>query len=334
VTAVDPNALGIQGVLARIETIRARFTPPAGAASAAPGADFASTLEQVAAPPEEGAGEQVVSIAKEYLGIPYVYGGSDPNVGLDCSGFVQLVYRRMGIELPRVTYDQVNAGVPVDRADLRPGDLVFSVGDRGRRVNGHVGIFIGDGKWIAAPKTGDVVRVQDLPAHITAIRRVLPAGRAPVSAAAGAGSTVGSAGDATFPPSLVAGVAGGTPFDALFNTAGTRHGIPPRLLAALALEESGFRPNAVSSAGATGLMQLMPSTARALGVDPRDPAQAIDGAARLLAGHLRKFGNLELALAAYGAGGGAVERAGGVPRGSEAERAIRKVRTILEERRV
>jgi cell wall-associated NlpC family hydrolase len=167
-------------VQARIQQIQARFTAPLVAPTTTTGTTFADTLQSATAGSvgTSSAGatateEQTLSVAREYLGVPYVYGGTDPKHGLDCSGFVQLVYRRMGIELPRVTYDQVHSGVPVDRADLRPGDLVFSVGDGGR-TNGHVGIYVGDGKWIAAPHTGDVVRIQPLPKDITAIRRVLP----------------------------------------------------------------------------------------------------------------------------------------------------------------
>ena len=87
----------------------------------------------------------------------------------------------------------------------------------------------------------------------------------------------------------------------------------PELLAAVAWTESGFNADAVSHAGAIGLMQIMPGTAEGLGVDPRDPLQAIDGAARYLRTQLNRFGSVELALAAYNAGPGAVERHSGIP---------------------
>jgi cell wall-associated NlpC family hydrolase len=196
VTAVDPAA-GFSAVMARIAEIQRGFAPvssPASPASSASGSDFASVLAGVQGgqatagasaatgaltasvmPGGSARQQQVVDVAKQYLGVPYVYGGTDPSHGLDCSGFVQLVYRRLGIELPRVTYDQVKVGQPVDRADLQPGDLVFKVGD-GNRVNGHVGIYIGGGQWINAPHTGDVVKIAPLPTNITAIRRIIPNG--------------------------------------------------------------------------------------------------------------------------------------------------------------
>ena len=116
-----------------------------------------------------------------------------------------------------------------------------------------------------------------------------------------------------------------TPYSDLFNAAGARHGVDPSLLAAVARAESGFNPNATSGAGAVGLMQIMPSTAQGLGVNPHDPAQAIDGAARILAGNLSKFGSVPLAVAAYNAGTGAVDKYGGIPPYPETQAYVRRV---------
>jgi peptidoglycan DL-endopeptidase CwlO len=102
-----------------------------------------------------------------------------------------------------------------------------------------------------------------------------------------------------------------TPFADLFTAAAQRNGLSPRLLAAVAQVESSFDVTAVSPAGAQGLMQFMPGTSSAMGVDPWDPPSAIDGAARLLAGHLQRFGSMDLALAAYNVGSGTVSRSGG-----------------------
>ncbi|MEL6878261.1 MAG: lytic transglycosylase domain-containing protein [Pseudomonadota bacterium] len=93
-----------------------------------------------------------------------------------------------------------------------------------------------------------------------------------------------------------------------------RFDLSPSLLEALVWQESRWRPNAVSHAGARGLAQLMPGTAKYLGVDPDDPFQNLEGGARYLREQLDRFdGDLEKALAAYNAGPGRVERAGGIP---------------------
>lgn len=93
--------------------------------------------------------------------------------------------------------------------------------------------------------------------------------------------------------------------------AAAQAGIDPRLLAAMVWQESGFDPDAVSRSGAIGLSQLMPATADGLGVDPHDPVQNLEGGARYLAWTIAEFGSIDLGLAAYNAGPGAVRRAGG-----------------------
>jgi soluble lytic murein transglycosylase-like protein len=103
-------------------------------------------------------------------------------------------------------------------------------------------------------------------------------------------------------------------YDEAFLGAGARNGVPAELLKAMAVVESRMNPGAVSPAGAQGLMQLMPGTARTLGVsDPFDATQSIDGGAAFVADQLARFGDTRLAVAAYNAGPGAVARAGGVP---------------------
>lgn len=97
-------------------------------------------------------------------------------------------------------------------------------------------------------------------------------------------------------------------------SASARYALSPRLVAALAVRESAWRPGAVSAKGAVGLTQLMPATARALAVDPRDPDANLDGGARYLRLLLDQFGgDIERALAAYNAGPGRVARAAGIP---------------------
>jgi cell wall-associated NlpC family hydrolase len=100
-------------------------------------------------------GERVVEYAKRFVGTPYVYGGSSPH-GFDCSGFVRFVYAHFGVTLPHSSYAQFGDGRGVRRGSLRPGDLVFfdSVG--------HVGIYVGNGRFIHAPHTGLRVSIEPL----------------------------------------------------------------------------------------------------------------------------------------------------------------------------
>jgi soluble lytic murein transglycosylase-like protein len=101
---------------------------------------------------------------------------------------------------------------------------------------------------------------------------------------------------------------------AAVRAAAARYGLAPELLDAVARQESGYRAGAVSRTGAIGVMQLMPETARALGVDPWDPVSNINGGAAYLRAQLDRFGGqIDLALAAYNAGPAAVERHAGVP---------------------
>ena len=99
----------------------------------------------------------VVGIAMQYLGTPYVWGSASPS-GFDCSGFVMYVFAQVGVSLPHYTVAQYNYpnAVSVPRNELQPGDLVFFAG------LGHVGIYVGNGQFIHAPHTGDVVRIDSL----------------------------------------------------------------------------------------------------------------------------------------------------------------------------
>ena len=121
--------------------------------------------------------------------------------------------------------------------------------------------------------------------------------------------------------------AGGGTFQEAIAAAAQATGLDPRLLVAVAEQESGGNPSAVSPAGAEGLMQLMPGTAQALGVqDPFDPTQNAIGGATYLKEMLGEFqGNLSLALAAYDAGPGAVQEYGGIPPYPETEAYVRGV---------
>lgn len=104
-----------------------------------------------------------------------------------------------------------------------------------------------------------------------------------------------------------------------------RHGVPEDLFLRLVQQESGWNAAAVSHKGATGLAQLMPDTARLLGVDIHDPKQNLEGGARYLRMMYNKFGNWRLALAAYNAGPGAVEKHGGIPPYDETQNYVRAI---------
>jgi cell wall-associated NlpC family hydrolase len=267
--------------------------------------------------------QRVIASAKEHLGVPYLWGGTTPK-GFDCSGFLQYVFKQHGIPLPRVSKDQARAGVAVSPADARPGDLVAFDNSRSRAGIDHIGMYLGNGKWIAAPRSGDVVKIADVDlSKAVAIRRVLPGTIATVSAAGlGAAQTLGGV-DAAWAAKLPAAAQRFVP---AFSAAAQATGVDARLLASVAWSESGFNPGAVSRAGAQGLMQLMPATARGLGVDPTEPAQAALGAARYLAENLQKFdGRTDLALAAYNAGPGAVRKHGGIPPYAQTQAYVSKV---------
>lgn len=108
--------------------------------------------------------------------------------------------------------------------------------------------------------------------------------------------------------------------------AATKHDIPPHILDAMAHAESNYNPNARSRAGAAGIMQLMPRTARMMGVrNPLDPSQSLEGGAGYLKQLLERYGALPKALAAYNAGPTAVDKAGGIPNIPETQDYVRKV---------
>jgi hypothetical protein len=313
---------GLSAVQSRISEIQARFTLnatiPTGStwssAATAAGLSGTSGTSSSSQGALSGSGSAVVQAASKYLGVPYAWGGTDPASGLDCSGLVQRVYSDLGVSLPRTASQQATSGRPVaSLAEAQPGDLVFFDNTSSRPGVDHVGIYIGNGQMIAAPQEGDVVKVQSV-GNPTLIRRVLPDQSSAVTSAAAGGSS-----------SL-----GGVPYADLFTQAGSRYGVDPAVLAGMAKTESNFNSAAVSSSGARGLMQFMPGTAAGLGVDTNDPASSIDGAARYLSTLTQQFGSTPLALAAYNAGPGTVQRYGGIPPYGETQSYVQKVTSAAE----
>lgn len=113
-------------------------------------------------PPVEApsSGHRVAALAQTQLGRPYRWGGNDPRRGFDCSGLVQWSFGNVGIQMPRVVGDQIRLGRSVGAADLLPGDLLF-FNLRGNRPS-HVGIYVGDGSFVHAPRAGQPVRTDNL----------------------------------------------------------------------------------------------------------------------------------------------------------------------------
>jgi soluble lytic murein transglycosylase-like protein len=178
-----------------------------------------------------------------------------------------------------------------------------------------------------------VARVGELTALLTftaaAVTAAAPAAApAPMTVAAPSAAFGTQLARAMAPSSAPAGTtAGATPYAAEIAAAATRNGVDASVLSGLIRAESNFDPGATSPAGAQGLTQLMPGTAAGLGVtNPLDPAQSIEGGAKYLRQQLDAFGgDPSLALAAYNAGPGAVQRAGGIPPYSETRNYVQNV---------
>jgi cell wall-associated NlpC family hydrolase len=117
-----------------------------------------------------------------FLGVPYRRGGNDAETGFDCSGFVRAIYQQTaGLLLPRKASEQAAATETIDKTELKPGDLVFF--NTMRRAFSHVGIYVGNGKFIHAPRPGGEVRVEDMGASYWA-KRFDGARRVPAEASA------------------------------------------------------------------------------------------------------------------------------------------------------
>ena len=131
------------------------------------GSSSDSSSDSSLASSSSGSGSSVVSYATQFVGNPYVWGGTSLTSGADCSGFVQSVYANFGVSLPRTSYEQQNAGTEVSYADAQPGDLIC--------YGGHVAIYMGNGRIVHASNSVDGIKISDNAAYrtIVSVRRLV-----------------------------------------------------------------------------------------------------------------------------------------------------------------
>ena len=139
--------------------------------SACSSAPVAPVQRAQAAP---AAPDRAASVAVKMVGKRYRMGGESPSTGFDCSGLVQFSYRQAGLAVPRSTEQQLRYSKAVKRSELRRGDLLFF--DQEGKKHSHVGIYLGDGRFVHAPSSGKQVRIDRLDArywqaHLSAVRR-------------------------------------------------------------------------------------------------------------------------------------------------------------------
>lgn len=355
-------------------------------------------------PKGESKAQKFIEEALKFKGQPYLWGGGHsgpmPNIGpVDCSGLINQAAARAGIKGVNGTTDTFYAMSPkVDRANLKPGDLIL-FDTAGPGSHSHVGIYLGEGKFLHAPKTGDVVKVSSLDdpyyaSRFAGGRRIaegdvhidlanLPtSGSGPGSPAIGSSGRLPTTGrtDPAFAANPPLGGRGnvttegvsGTKYkagpisgaDPSFNRdqlyailsalgidaswmqeMADKYGVPLEVVERMIWQESikaakakagpGASPKEIaeiakgigSPAGARGMFQLMPDTARGLGVgDVTDPKQNIEGGMKYLKQNLDTFdGDVLKAVAAYNAGPGNVQKYGGVPPFAETQGYVKNI---------
>ncbi len=269
-----PDLVSLQARIASITSqLSAVFVPPS-ARTTNSATTFASQLASATATTAATGtsssavtGSEVVADAQKYLGVPYVYAGESTS-GIDCSGLTQKTFKDLGITIPRVAADQQKVGTPVaSLADAQPGDLLFF----GQPAY-HVAIYAGNNKLIESPEPGKTVQEVAIYQKPTSISRIVGSSVDTTAAASGLNST----GNSLSTGQITA--AGLNPavaqYASQFAAAEKQFNLPSGMLAAVAQQESGGNSQAVSSAGAQGLMQLMPSTAAGIGVNAFDPSSS------------------------------------------------------------
>lgn len=149
-------------------------------------------------------GADIVAAGRSFLGIPYLYGGTNPNIGLDCSGLIVVACHKVGISAPRTSEEQFAWGIPIPAGQEGPGDLVFFVGDPIDPPPGHVGIVVTPGRMINAPHTGTTVREDNYSTNGIGVNRFMGFRRIPHTTA----SPTANASIITQQPSGTTGIAG------------------------------------------------------------------------------------------------------------------------------
>ncbi|AFV21822.1 MULTISPECIES: C40 family peptidase [Bacillus] len=160
ITVQPPVIAGIQG--SRNATAQAQTSNTDGVKAPV-------SVSVPTAPVSTDKAQNVIAEAKKFLGLPYVWGGTTPS-GFDCSGYMQYIFKNVaGVKLPRVAREQQNAGVQIPVSEVQPGDLIFW----GKPAH-HVAMYIGNGQYIHAPQTGDVIKISKMnPSGVTSATRVL-----------------------------------------------------------------------------------------------------------------------------------------------------------------
>jgi cell wall-associated NlpC family hydrolase len=143
-----------------VPTANAATLPTPTTTAAIPGSAASLAVQGATQAAASPGAQTAISVAQQFLGTPYMWGGSSPTTGFDCSGLVQYAYAQSGVTLPRVAADQYDVGTPVDRTQLQPGDIVFFKDSSG--YVHHEGLYLGGGKFLHAPHTGDVVKISSL----------------------------------------------------------------------------------------------------------------------------------------------------------------------------
>jgi hypothetical protein len=348
--AADPPARAARW-RERLAAVAGESAGPAGArveALALPGGTWPPTAVEVTVSAPGPAGTRVRALARAGLVVSATPGSGERSGWASGGGYSgPLVYRDGKPTCPAVAaaFDLMDAAARAEGVDL--------VVNSGFRSDAEQAILFArhpDPRWVAPPGRSRHRDATELDLNMGAggsahawLRRnggrfgfvqryswepwhwgYLPGCGAGAGAPAAAGR--GGAG-----PAAAAVLPGWVPgrYRAAIVAAATANGVAPVLLAALLRSESGFDPRAVSPAGARGIAQFMPATARGMGLrDPFDPFEAIPAAARLLGGHLRAFGSVPLALAAYNAGPGAVRRYGGVPPYRETQAYVARIMAL------